>query len=199
MKVNDSVQVEAFAAETVKNMIQQCKCAVESLNGYGENKVNLQMIKQCLCLCFLYQLARQDCRWKKMDAGLLYGFLAVGAGCFMLEFLLNTGKGSTSTTISLLFLSLLPGFFFLIMGAVTQEAVGYGDGLSILAMGFYMEAYVLWKAVGIGLVFVMFYIGVREFTKKHGYEQEQKHKREQRAVPFLPFLLTGMVVMLGVL
>ena len=117
----------------------------------------------------------------------------------MLEFLLNKGKGSTSTTISLLFLSLLPGFFFLIMGAVTQEAVGYGDGLSILAMGFYMEAYVLWKVVGISLFFVMFYIGVREFTKKHGDEQEQKHKREQRAVPFLPFLLTGMVVMLGVL
>ncbi len=117
----------------------------------------------------------------------------------MLEFLLNTGKGSTSTTISLLFLSLLPGFFFLIMGAVTQEAVGYGDGLSILAMGFYMEAYALWKAVGISLVFVMFYIGVREFTQKHGDEQEQQHKREQRAVPFLPFLLTGMVVMLGVL
>lgn len=171
--------------------------------------MNLQMIKQCLCLCFLYQLARQDCRWKKMDAGLLYGFLAVGVGCFILEFLLNKGKGNISTTGSILFLSILPGLIFLIMGAVTQEAVGYGDGFSVLAMGFYMEAYILWKVVGFSLVFVMFYVSMQEFMQKRRYKKEQKHnqeykqeqanRREQksRAVPLLPFLLTGMVVMLG--
>ena len=179
--------------------------------------MNLQMIKQCLCLCFLYQLARQDCRWKKMDAVLLYGFLAVGVGCFILEILLNKGKGSTSTTISILFLSILPGFLFLVMGTVTQEAVGYGDGLSILAMGFYMETYALWKAVGIGLVLVVLYVSTQEFVRKHRYKQDHRYEREQKhnqkykqeqenrqaqkggAVPLLPFLLTGMVVVLGVL
>ena len=155
--------------------------------------MNLQMIKQCLCLCFLYQLARQDCRWKKMNAGLLYGFLAVGMGCFVLELLLNNkGKGNISTTRSILFLSILPGLIFLIMGTLTREAVGYGDGLSILAMGFYMEAYVLWKVVGISLVLMVFYVSVQKFVQKHRYKQEH------RAVPFLPFLLAGMVVMLGV-
>lgn len=179
---------------------------------YGEDNVNLQMIKQCLCLCFLYQLARQDCRWKKMDAVLLYGFLAVGGGCFILEILLNKGKGSTSTTISILFLSILPGFLFLVIGALTQEAVGYGDGLSVLAMGFYMEAYVLWKAVGISLILVTAYVLGQKLLQKHRYKQEQKYEQEQIhkqkqengqipksvAVPFLPFLLIGMVVMLGV-
>lgn len=154
--------------------------------------MNLQVIKQSLCLYFLYQLARQDCRWKKMDAGLLYGFLAVGMGCFALEFLLNKENGNSSTTRSMLLLSILPGLLFLVMGTVTQEAVGYGDGFSVLAMGFYMEAYVLWKVVGISLVFVVFYVSTQEFIQKHRYKQEQ------RAVPFLPFLLIGTVVMLGV-
>lgn len=175
-----------------------------------EDNVNLQMIKQCLCLCFLYQLARQDCRWKQMNVGLLYSFLGVGVGCFILELLLNKEKANSSTTGSILFLSILPGLLFLIMGAVTQEAVGYGDGLSVLAMGFYMEAYALWKVVGISLVFVVFHVSTQEFMWKHRYEQEQKHNQEYKqepehrqvqkreAVPFIPFLLIGMVVILGV-
>ena len=74
--------------------------------------MNLQMIKQCLCLGYLYQLARQDCRWKKMDAGLVYGFLAAGIICFILEPFLNKAKGNRSMiiTMSILFLSLLPGY-----------------------------------------------------------------------------------------
>lgn len=180
----------------------------------GEDNVNLQMIKQCLCLCFLYQLARQDYRWKRMDAGLLYGFLAAGIVCFALEFFSDKEKVNTSTTVFLLLLSILPGVLFLVTGALTHEAVGYGDGLSILAMGFYVEAYVLWRAVGISLVFVMFYIPVQGLVQKHRYEKEQKHKQEQRqeykqeqeseqvqrsgTVPFLPFLLAGTVVMSGV-
>ena len=169
--------------------------------------MNLQMIKQCLCLGFLYQLARQDCRWKKMDAGLVYGFLAVGIVCFILEAFLNKAKVNRSMTItmSILFLSLLPGFLFLVIGALTKEAVGYGAGLSILAMGFYMEAYALWKAVGISLTLVTAYVLGQKLLQK--YEQEQIHKQKQEngqipksgAVPFLPFLLTGMVVVLGVL
>ena len=171
--------------------------------------MNLQMIKQCLCLGYLYQLARQDYRWKKMDAGLVYGFLAAGIICFILEPFLNKAKVNRSMTItmSILFLSLLPGFLFLVIGALTQEAVGYGDGLSILAMGFYMEAYALWKAVGISLTLVTAYVLGQKLLQKHRYEQEQIHKQKQEngqipksgAVPFLPFLLTGMVVVLGVL
>ena len=173
--------------------------------------MNFQMIKQCLCLGYLYQLARQDCRWKKMDAGLIYGFLAAGIICFILEPFLNKAKVNRSMTItmSILFLSLLPGFLFLVIGALTQEAVGYGDGLSILAMGFYMEAYALWKAVGISLTLVTAYVLGQKLLQKHRYkhEQEQIHKQKQEngqipksgAVPFLPFLLTGMVVVLGVL
>ena len=184
-----------------------------------EDNVNLQMIKQCLCLGFLYQLARQDCRWKKMDAGLVYGFLAAGIICFILEPFINKAKVNRSMTItmSILFLSLLPGFLFLVIGALTQEAVGYGDGLSILAMGFYMETYALWKAVGIGLVLVVLYVSTQEFVRKHRYKQDHRYEREQKhnqkykqeqenrqaqkggAVPLLPFLLTGMVVVLGVL
>ena len=82
-------------------------------------------------------------------------------------------------TMSILFLSLLPGFLFLVIGALTQEAVGYGDGLSILAMGFYMEAYALWKAVGISLTLVTAYVLGQKLLQKHRYKQEQKYEQEQ--------------------
>ena len=150
-----------------------------------------------------------------MDAGLVYGFLAVGIVCFILEAFLNKVKVNRSMTItmSILFLSLLPGFLFLVIGALTQEAVGYGDGLSVLAMGFYMEAYALWKVVGISLTLVTAYVLGQKLLQKHRYKQEQKYEQEQihkqkqengqipksGAVPFLPFLLAGMVVMLGAL
>ena len=109
---------------------------------------------------------------------------------------------------------MLVGRFSLDYGALLQqEAVGYGDGLSILAMGFYMEAYALWKAVGISLTLVTAYVLGQKLLQKHRYKQEQKYEQEQihkqkqengqipksGAVPFLPFLLTGMVVVLGVL
>ena len=75
-----------------------------------------------------------------------------------------------------------------------------------------MEAYALWKAVGISLILVTAYVLGQKLLQKHRYKQEQKYKQEQIhkqkqengqipksvAVPFLPFLLTGMVVMLGV-
>ena len=150
-----------------------------------------------------------------MDAGLVYGFLAAGIVCFTLEAFLNKEKVNRSMTItmSILFLSLLPGFLFLVIGALTQEAVGYGDGLSILAMGFYIEAYALWKAVGISLTLVTAYVLGQKLLQKHRDKQEQKYEQEQiykqkqengqipksGAVPLLPFLLTGMVVVLGVL
>lgn len=90
--------------------------------------MNLQMIKQCLCLGYLYQLARQDCRWKKMDAGLVYGFLAAGIICFILEPFLNKAKGNRSMTItmSIMFLSLLPGFLFLVIGALPRRRLAMG-------------------------------------------------------------------------
>ena len=57
------------------------------------------------------------------------------------------------------------------------------------------------------------YVLGQKLLQKHRYKQEQKYEQEQihkqkqengqipksGAVPFLPFLLTGMVVVLGVL
>ena len=162
-----------------------------------ELTMNIQMFKRLLCLGFLYLLARQDYRRKKMDAVLLYAFLVIGIICMVLESLVGSSEmksgfveaGSCMKNVESNFIRLLPGVLFLLAGASTGEAVGYGDGLAVLAMGCYVDAYSLWKSLGISLflaagcsVFILLF----------------HEKREQIEIPYIPYLLTGMVVMLGV-
>ncbi len=86
-------------------------------------------------------------------------------------------------------LSLLPGVFFLLMGFGTKEKVGYGDGLLLLAAGLFLGAYRCFLALCIGLAFsaatALFLLAFR------------KADRNSR-MPFIPFLLTGMGVVIFV-
>lgn len=82
-------------------------------------------------------------------------------------------------------LSLLPGAGFFLLGFLTKEKVGYGDGWALLMIGLFMGIYRCFLIVLAGLmlesavVIVLLAIG--------------KVKRD-REIPFLPFLLLGMGV-----
>ena len=77
----------------------------------------------------------------------------------------------------------IPGAFLLIPGKISQEAVGYGDGLAVLLIGISMG---FWEALGIlftasvGACFVSLYLILR---RKCG---------RKRQIAFLPFLFLGM-------
>ena len=82
-------------------------------------------------------------------------------------------------------MALLPGVLCLLIGWFTKEAIGYGDGFLLCAMGMYiscgevfailMLASVLASIVGLGLLI---------FEGKKGRDQ----------IPFVPFLLVASVV-----
>ena len=84
-------------------------------------------------------------------------------------------------------MALLPGVLCLLIGWFTKEAIGYGDGFLLCAMGMYiscgevfailMLASVLASIVGLGLLI---------FEGKKGRDQ----------IPFVPFLLVASVVQL---
>lgn len=82
-------------------------------------------------------------------------------------------------------LSLLPGVGFFLLGFLTKEKVGYGDGWALLMIGLFMGIYRCFLILLAGLmvesavVIVLLAIG--------------KVKRD-REIPFLPFLLLGMGV-----
>lgn len=82
-------------------------------------------------------------------------------------------------------MSLIPGLVCLGLGWITREAIGYGDGFLLCAMGMYKS---LQDMVGI-IVLASFLAGIFGmvliiFCKKRGKDQ----------IPFVPFLLVSSVI-----
>lgn len=101
------------------------------------------------------------------------------AGC--LRFAGLMGETSLMETA----LSLLPGAGFFLLGFLTKEKVGYGDGWALLMIGLFAGFYQCFLILLVGLLvesaaaIVLLAVG--------------KIKRD-REIPFLPFLLLGMGV-----
>lgn len=84
-------------------------------------------------------------------------------------------------------LSLLPGAVFFLLGFVTREKVGYGDGWVLLMIGLFLDFsrcfFILLAGLLIESVVALVLLALR------------KIKRDKE-IPFCPFLLLGMGVML---
>ncbi len=84
--------------------------------------------------------------------------------------------------------AILPGVTLLVLSRITREAIGYGDGILILVMGFFYRvndvlsiillAFVLAGLVGLFLLVIL--------RKKGKYE-----------IPFVPFLFVAWMVDIG--
>lgn len=92
-------------------------------------------------------------------------------------------------TVAEVGLSLLPGIFFLLTGFFTEEKVGYGDGLLLIASGLFLGAYKCFLALGIGLIFSAAVSLLLLLLRK-----ADRHSR----IPFVPFLVLGMGVVIFV-
>ena len=76
--------------------------------------------------------------------------------------------------------SLLPGMLLLLLGRITSQAVGYGDGWVILILGLFLAPAELLGILGLASALAgiwALYLVVR--------------KRKDQEIPFLPFLLLG--------
>lgn len=82
-------------------------------------------------------------------------------------------------------LSLVPGLIFWVLSFVTGEKVGYGDGWMLVAIGLYMGLWRCFLILLIGLVseslLALIMLAVKRISK-------------DRQIPFAPFLLFGMGV-----
>lgn len=68
--------------------------------------------------------------------------------------------------------ALLPGLAFLLIGKITKEAVGYGDGLTVLALGFCHPLETLCEIVLGGLLLGAVWGGMLVMIKKKSWKQE---------------------------
>ena len=84
-----------------------------------------------------------------------------------------------------LLLGLIPGVVCLIIGKITREAIGYGDGFLLCAMGCYLPIArvmeILLSATFLAGIVGLYLMAVRK-----------KHRREE--MPFVPFLLLGALL-----
>ncbi|MDE5939204.1 MAG: prepilin peptidase [Lachnospiraceae bacterium] len=98
---------------------------------------------------------------------------------------LHIGGVMGETSLMAAALSLIPGAGFFLLSFLTEEKVGYGDGWALLMIGLFTGIYRCFLILLLGLLaesvvaVVLLVIG--------------KVKRD-REIPFLPFLLLGMGV-----
>ena len=80
-------------------------------------------------------------------------------------------------------LSFLPGIVCLLYGKISKQAIGYGDGLLILMLGVYWDVHRILE-VCIWAFFLGALIALAIFVIKRKGKQE---------IPFVPFLLIGLI------
>ncbi len=82
-------------------------------------------------------------------------------------------------------LSLLPGAGFFLLGFLTREKVGYGDGWALLMIGLFSDLYRCFLILLFGLIaesaVAVVLLALQKINRNH-------------EIPFLPFLLLGMGV-----
>lgn len=109
---------------------------------------------------------KQEISVKKM---ICFGILGIGYLIFFRKPVLGE-----------LLCSLLPGMLLLLLGRITSQAVGYGDGWVILILGLFLAPAELLGILGLASALAgiwALYLVVR--------------KRKDQEIPFLPFLLLG--------
>lgn len=114
---------------------------------------------------------------KEKSVSVLITSVGLGAG-LIINLVLHTDK------IPRLLLCIIPGLFLLACARITHEAIGYGDGLIMLAIGNIVGLVSSTKILFSALLIAGFYsIGLMA-VKKAGKET---------VVPFVPFLLLGVL------
>ena len=116
-----------------------------------------------------------DIKWKRIP--MIITVVGVVAGIF---YCLMTQRN----WVDILW-AVAPGIFCLLYSKISNETLGYGDGLLLCAMGLYLEVehilFIAMLAFGLagigGLVLVVFF-----------------HKKRNDEIPFVPFLLAAFLV-----
>lgn len=127
----------------------------------------------CGALFFLAYLTRFDIKYKKIP---IVGIAA--AGIFAVIFFATEGEFDTGRILSCMF----PGVLLITLALLTGEKVGYGDGITVLVLGFLIGEFYCIVVLCLGIIMTGIYSLYRLF------------KKSREPIPLLPFLLTALEV-----
>ena len=107
--------------------------------------------------------------------------LGAAAGIAVRAVLLYPDRGGAGTVLSVL-LSLLPGTLLLMLARLTEEKVGYGDGIMLLMLGSWTGA----TAAAVSFLLALFYAAIVGAVSG------------KKEVPFVPYLAAGFLSVMAV-
>lgn len=138
----------------------------------------MEGISNAICMGILIYLSVEDVRKRKIPLVILM----VG-GCMAFTYQLMWGMEDIWETAA----GAGIGLCFLVVGWLTGEKIGYGDGIAIMMLGIYLG---IWKLLEIlaGAFFLLAMAGMICLTGK-------RFSRKQ-TLPFCPFLTAGYVICL---
>lgn len=136
----------------------------------------MKEITYCGALLFLATLAPEDIREKQISAKkiIIFGLLALICR-------LVAGQMRPGAEVAC---SLIPGAFLLFLSVISKESIGFGDGMAVAVLG-------LW--VGGIKTFIILCIA---WTLAGVFAAICLIKKWKESIPFIPFLLLGMEVLL---
>lgn len=137
--------------------------------------MDIHHVRIAVSIAVMFILALEDIKRKEINACILYVYLSIGiVGALFNESILE------------LVLSAVPGILFILLGKVSYEQIGYGDGFAVLALGIWLGTIPILKIIAIstfccGVIALLLLI----------------FRRKQKTIAFIPFLFLGMVMNLG--
>lgn len=122
---------------------------------------------------YLFWGAWQDLRRKKIENRYLW---IGGIGGLVFR---GIGLAAGTVTIREWSYALIPGILLLVIAKVTNEKIGYGDGLVFFVLGNFFMLLEIWMilqtAIFLGMIFSLILLCSKRVSKKY-------------QIPFLPFL-----------
>lgn len=129
-----------------------------------------------LCVCSV-----EDWREKKVSLWKIAVYAGLALGYGILEVILFGERIDIWLTQRIL--GSIPGIVLLLLGKLSKEAIGYGDGFLVVIIGMSMG---FWEGMG-SLLTAFFGIFVAA-----GYIFMKEKRSKGREIAFVPFLLMGM-------
>ena len=140
-------------------------------------KTDIQLVQNAVSLFGVTVFSIEDILYMGIRKWMAYAFMASG---LLMSLILRSPMETA--------LSALPGLILLILGLVTKEKIGYGDAATAIGLGLWAgsKAAVWCVLFGLGLssvvsIIYMAYIKIKGLSGK-------------KTIPFIPFLLFGLVV-----
>lgn len=141
--------------------------------------MDIQLVQNVVSLVVFLTLSIEDIFKKEISALVLYFYLATGI-------ILGIIQGHIWEMV----IASVPGLMLLLVGFISSEKIGYGDGLSILALGVWIGIWHSAIAIALGMLLAALialgYILVCKLKRR----MIDSHTR----IPFIPFLYIGLVV-----